>query len=201
MSEQTNELSAEQIMQNWERYKALCTKLGDRSEPTLKMLDTLGERLAMCPASSRAHFHLAVPGGLVDHSLRVYLNARRLVKAYDWDLPADSLIIGALFHDLGKIGDDQHDNYVPQADNYRRTKYGENYTSNPSLPYMSVPLRGIWLLQHFGVRLTQPETLAIYLNDGFLVEQNKEYCLKEPLLAHVIMTADYQATMQEKLRF
>lgn len=63
---------------------------------------------------------------------------------------------------------------------------------------MTVPHRGVFLCQHYGLRLTQEETLAILLNDGFVVDENKPYCLKEPLLSHIVMTADYISTRQEK---
>lgn len=192
------ELTAEQIDTNWQRYKMLCGKLGERSEPALAMCDSLGERLVFCPASSRAHYHLAIPGGLVDHSLRVFVNARNIVKAFSWDIPLESLIVASLFHDLGKVGSDQLDNYVVQTDSWKRDNRGENYTYNKELTYMNVPLRSVWLCQRFGVRLTYEETIAIYLNDGFVVDQNKEYCLKEPPLATAIWMADYVSTRQEK---
>lgn len=198
MGEQNKELTAEQIAENWTRYRGLCEKLGDRSEAVLKMIDHLGERLALCPASSKAHFHNSFPGGLVEHSLRVFVNARKIAKAFEWSLPVDSLIISCLFHDLGKVGDHERDNYLPQTDAYWREKRGENYTYNKELPYMAVPLRGIFLLQHFGVKLSHDEMLAIYLNDGMYVEGNREYGLKEPTLATLVHQADLIATRQEK---
>jgi hypothetical protein len=112
-------------------------------------------------------------------------------------VPKDSLIIACLFHDLGKVGDQTNDYYVP-AEAWRAEKLGETYTYNRDMTYMSVPHRGVFLCNHFGLRLTQEETLAILLNDGFVVDENKQYCLKEPLLAHIVMTADYISTRQEK---
>lgn len=196
-------LTPEQIESNWKKFRALCEKLGDRSQSVLSMLDGLDEHLALAPASSRVDFHNAFPGGLVDHSLRVLANANTLIKAYGYNVPKDSLIIGALFHDLGKVGHvtesgDVIDYYVPQDSQWHREKLGEMYKHNPKLPYMTVPHRGVYICQRFGVRLTHDEFLAIVLNDGFVVQENKPYCLKEPLLAHVVMTADYISTMQEK---
>lgn len=191
-------LTPEQIEENFLQYRSLCEKLGDRAEAAVGMVDALGARLATCPASGKVQFHNAFPGGLVEHSLRVLKNAMRLTKGFGWQLPKDSLIIGTLFHDLGKVGDHEQDYYIPQTDGWKKEKYGEVYTYNSELPYMTVPLRGLFLCQHFGVKLTHDEMLAIYLNDGFVLEENKQFCLKEPLLAHVVMTADYQATMMEK---
>ena len=86
-------ISSEQIVENYNKFRTLCEKLGDRSESTLRLVDDLGEDLAMCPASSRRDYHLAEPGGLVDHSLRVLQNALIYCKAFSWNLPKDSLII------------------------------------------------------------------------------------------------------------
>jgi hypothetical protein len=192
-------LTPEQIEENWKKYCGLCEKtLGDRSPAALTMLNALEDRLALCPASGKVDFHNAFPGGLVEHSLRVLSNAFTLVKAFGWDVPKDSLVIGALFHDLGKVGDDKDDYYVTQDSEWHRDKLGENYKHNKEIRYMTVPDRGVWLCQHYGLKLTHDEYLAIKLNDGWVLQENKPYCLKEPKLAHVVMTADYIATMQEK---
>lgn len=191
-------LSAEDIEANFNKFRQFCSMLGDRSEAAVSLVDNLGERLALCPASGRSDYHNAFPGGLVEHSLRVLLNAKRLATAFSWDLPKSSLIIGSLFHDLGKVGSPTGDYYVPQNDSWRVKNLGEVYLHNTKIEYMSVPDRGLFLCQHFGLKLTHDETLAIKLNDGFILDENKKYCLKTPLLAYAVMTADYIATCQEK---
>jgi hypothetical protein len=190
-------ITPEEIAENFDKFRSLCEKLGDRSEAALRLVDSLGERLALCPASGKKDFHNAFPGGLVEHSLRVLQNAMTLCKGFGWKIPKDSLIIACLLHDIGKVGDHLNDYYVP-AEPWRAEKMGEMYTYNRDIQYMTVPHRGIFLCQHYGLKLTQDETLAILLNDGFIVDENKPYCLKEPLLAHVVMTADYISTRQEK---
>lgn len=192
------ELTPEQITENFEKYRGFMEKLGDRSEPALALVDHLGERLALCPASSRKDYHHAIPGGLVDHSLRVLSNALKLVKAFGWDVPKDSLILGCLLHDLGKVGDHEKDYYVPQDSDWHREKIGEMYKHNKDIQYMTVPDRGVWLCQHFGLRLTQPEWLAIKLNDGQYAEENAPYKMKEPTLVDVVHIADFISTKQEK---
>jgi putative nucleotidyltransferase with HDIG domain len=191
-------LSPEDIASNFDKYRSLVEKIGDRSEPALAMVDHLGERLALCPASSKREYHAAFPGGLVDHSLRVLSNAMKLCKAFSWDIPRDSLIIGALFHDLGKVGDHEQDYYLPQTDSWRQDKLGEMYTHNRKMQYMTVPDRGVWLCQHFGLKLTQEEFLAIKLNDGHFDETNAPYKMKEPTLAVAVHMADLIATREEK---
>lgn len=192
------ELTPEQITENFEKYRGFMEKLGDRADAALALVDHLGERLALCPASSRKDYHHAIPGGLVDHSLRVLSNALKLTKAFGWDVPKDSLIIGCLLHDLGKVGDHENDYYVPQDSDWHREKIGEMYKYNKDIQYMTVPDRGVWLCQHFGLRLTQPEFMAILLNDGQYADENAPYKMKEPLLVDIVHIADFISTKQEK---
>jgi hypothetical protein len=196
-------LEPEEIAANFDKFRSLCEKLGDRSESALKMIDSIGEQLAMCPASSRKDFHAAYPGGLVEHSLRVLSNAMKLVKTYGWEVPKESLIISCLFHDIGKVGlanDDGSvtDYYVPQDSDWHREKLGEFYKYNKDMQYMSTPQRSVHMCQAFDLKLKTDEYLSILLNDGFVLDENKPYCLKTSPLVFAVMTADYVSTMQEK---
>lgn len=190
-------LTAEQIEANWTKFRSLCKKLGDRTEGVDNLLDTLEERIATCPASGRTEYHNAFPGGLVDHSLRVLQNALTIKKAFNYDLKPESLIIGSLFHDIGKVGDEEQPYYVDQTSDWHREKLGEMYTHNKKVQFMTVGQRGVYLMQRFGVRLEADEYLAILLNDGWVLPENKPYCLKEPLLVTVVQHADYLATRNE----
>jgi hypothetical protein len=106
-------LDDETIQRNFDKYRIFFTGLGARSEACLTMIDALGERLATCPASSKVSYHNAFPGGLIDHSLRVLSTASKLCKTFNYNLPKESLVIACLFHDIGKVGDDVDDFYLP----------------------------------------------------------------------------------------
>lgn len=195
-------LTPEEIEQNWNRFHGLCDKLGSRSSAVKSMLDDLDERLCLCPASAKTDYHGAFPGGLVDHSLRVLNHVVALNKTYNWALAKESMILAALFHDIGKIGmpgkSSENDFYVEQKDNWRRLNCGEVYTYNNNLQYMTTPDRSVFVMQHYGVQLTSEEFLAIKLNDGFVLQENKPYCLRITPLVYAIQTADMIATMEEK---
>jgi len=196
-------ITPEEIAENFDKFRSLCEKLGDRSEAALRLVDSLGERLALCPASGKKDFHNAFPGGLVEHSLRVLQNAMTLCKGFGWKIPKDSLIIACLFHDIGKVGlvhDDGtlNDYYVPQDSEWHREKLGELYKYNKHIQYMLTPQRSVYMCQAFGLNLKVDEYLSILLNDGFVVDENKQYCLKISPLVFAVMTADYISTMQEK---
>ncbi len=195
-------LTPEQIELNWKRYRSLCDKCPTRGAALGVMLDELEDRLCLCPASAKKEFHGAFAGGLVDHSLRVLNNLVRLNNAYDWKLPKESMIISALFHDIGKVGtsgkEASNDFYLPQTDSWRADKLGEEYTYNNTLPYMTTPDRSIFIMQHYGIKLSTDEFLAIKLNDGAVLPENKPYVLKIGPLVFGVQTADLISTMEEK---
>lgn len=192
------ELAPEKIKENYDKFEALCATLGERAPNVKALLDHFGDRLALCPASSRLEHHSCFPGGLVDHSLRVLQTAYSMMKVHGTQFPKQAVVISCLFHDLGKVGDEDHDYYVPQVSSWHRER-GMLYEYNDKLPYMSVPHRSVFLMQKFGIELTRDEYLAILLNDGQYVEANKPYAMREPLLSMIVHQADAYSTMWEKL--
>lgn len=193
----TENITAEQIKENYDKFYKLATSAKGRGEQIKKFLDHFEERIALCPASSRTQFHNAFPGGLVEHSLRVLKNAYAISKIYDDDISKESLIISALFHDIGKIGDFEHEYYLPQ-DSTWHIERGMMYKHNEKIQYMTSADRGLYLLQAFDVKLCADEWLAIKLNDGHEAEENRPYRMKEPTLAVIIHQADRAACQQEK---
>ena len=191
-------LTPEEIEQNYAKFCTLSEKLGTRAVDVKLLIEALGVRLAVAPASSRRDYHSAYQGGLVEHSLRVLGNAMRIVKTFDWDVSKESLILVCLFHDIGKCGNEESDLYVPQTDSWRAEKLGEFYTHSSAIQYMTVPDRSLYLLQRFGVKLTEEEWVAIKIHDGLYMDENKAYSMKEPRLATVIHMADVIATKPEK---
>jgi hypothetical protein len=197
------ELTPEQIEQNFNKFRALCERLGDRATKVLKLVDDLGERLAVCPASGRTEYHNCFPGGLVQHSLTVLYNAKVINDTFGWGVSKESLIVSALFHDIGKCAHISRDGecidyYVPQDSSWHREKLGELYKHNPKIPYMPVAQRSLWILGQYDVPLTFEESVAILIHDGWILDENKRYIHKEPILATILQMADYAATKQEK---
>ena len=195
-----NAISPEKIAENWEQFRALCNKLGDRTNAVNLMLDELEQRMLMCPASGRLEQHCAWPGGLVDHSLRVLNNALLASKTFfsSEKISKESLILCALMHDLGKVGNETIDYYAPQDSSWHQEKLGEMYKYNKDLQYMTTAHRSIYMLQRYGIRLSEEEFIAILIHDGPFLDENKKYMMKDPSLATILQTADLLATKQEK---
>ena len=193
-------LSEEQIAANFEKYSTLLLQTGDhRAEAMQSLLDALGERLATCPASSKRDYHNCFVGGLVDHSLRVLKNCTRLMKVSPdlfGSIPEESVVFAALLHDLGKVGDLDNERYLPQTNNYYREK-GNLFEHNKAVVPKNTHA-SLFLLQHFGVKMSYDEFEAILLNDGPVTDDGREYCMKETPLALLVMTADRLSCEQEK---
>ena len=176
-------LTAEQIQTNWEEF---CNNIelwitGDRKKELLKFYKKYEDRIMMMPASHKKEYHNAFPGGYVDHVNRVVKCALNINDVWV-DMGVDNttytleeLVFSAINHDLGKMGDEEHESYIPQTDKWRKEKLGEDYMFNKALPFSSVPDRGLFLLQSHGVQYNFNEMVAIQTHDGLYDEANKKY--------------------------
>lgn len=187
----------EKIEKNWGTFEALCGKLED--DGLRGLIESLENRLSICPASTHLDRHGAYPGGLIDHTLKVTSNVRKLVRAYDVSFPISSVLKVALLHDIGKVGDLEHDLFIDQDSSWHREKLGQYYKYNENLSKMSSTHRTLYLLQHFGVKLTMDEWIAIQISGGSHIEENRFYVGSEPTLALILQQAKIMAVHQEKL--
>ena len=85
------------------------------------------------------------------------------------------LKLSAINHDLGKMGDEENESYIPQTDQWRKEKLGENYMFNTVLPFASVPDRSLFLLQQHDIYYSFNEMLAIKTHDGLYDAGNEKY--------------------------
>jgi hypothetical protein len=177
------ELSAEQLAKNFENLLLVVDKyiIGERKDQLKRLYTDVAERMMLAPASNKEHFHNAFPGGYVLHvlnvvkaSLMVYNTWKSFGAVVD-DFTEEELIFSALNHDLGKIGDLTHDYYIPNESDWHRNNLGLIYNFNPDIPYMNVSDRTFFLLNHYGIKISQNEYLGILLTDGLYEEKNKSY--------------------------
>ena len=205
-------LQAKQIEQNWNSLIQLIEDnfSGERKENLLKMYNHLKDRMMFAPASSKEHFHNSFPGGYVEH----VLNITRAVKSVyqTWkdhgahiNFTEEEMIFATLHHDLGKVGDDEMDYYIPNESEWHRKNQGKIYTPNPELQFMNISDRSLWLLQKFDVKLNQTEYIGLKLADGMYEEGNKQYYMSytpdfelQTNLPHIIHQADMLASKTER---
>jgi len=205
-------LSPEEIIQNWETLLGYIEKYIDspRKEKLLGFYNKFSERLMLMPAAHKKEYHNAFPGGYVEHVIRVIecaLDQHKLWEKHGADITTytvEELVFSALNHDLGKLGDEENESYIPQTDQWRKEKLGEDYMFNEKLAFASVPDRGLFLLQSYGIQYTFNEMITIQTHDGLYDEGNKKYLLSftpgqkpRTSLPYIVHQADLMAARIE----
>ena len=176
-------LTAEQIQGNWDTFISnIETHItGDRKQSLIDFYNKYQERVMLMPAAHKKEYHNSFPGGYVEHVNRVVrcsIKQSQLWEEEGADMSTftmEELVFSAINHDLGKMGDEDNESYIPQTDKWRREKLGEDYTFNKKVPFSSVPDRGLFMLQSHGVIYTFNEMLAIQTHDGLYDAANEKY--------------------------
>ena len=176
-------LTAEQIQGNWDTFISnIETHItGDRKQALLDFYNQYQERVMLMPAAHKKEYHNSFPGGYVEHVNRVVRCALKQAKLWEEEgcdmstFTTEELVFAAINHDLGKMGDENNESYIPQTDKWRREKLGEDYMFNKQVPFSSVPDRGLFMLQSHGVIYTFNEMLAIQTHDGLYDAANEKY--------------------------
>src|ERR1035437_8499866 len=166
------QLTEQQIVENWTEFANIVESefTGDRKEALMKMIEFFQDRMMLAPASYKEHYHGAHPGGYIEHVLNVYniaMDLSELWRKYSnaIDYTPEEVTLVTLFHDLGKIGDVSEEFYFPQDNEWRRNNMGEIYKINPAVVNMNGADRSLYMLQHFGVQLTQNEWITIKIHE------------------------------------
>ncbi len=206
------ELTPEQIHENWVKLINLIKDTfseeypDNRREKLLNMYQYFEDRMCVAPASGREHFHYAHVGGYVEHVLHVVDCAVQLKELWEKNgatinFTDEELIFAAMHHDLGKVGDMDKDYYVPQESEWHRKNRGEIFNHNSELQYMTVIDRAIFLLNQFGIKMTEWEYVGLRLTDGLYEEANKSYYISynkdwalKSNIAYILHQADSMAT-------
>jgi|TARA_B100001063_G_C16744426_1_gene546667 hypothetical protein len=202
------QLTEKQIVDNWTRLRDIITLTfeGDRVENLNKMYDHFEDRMCVAPASGKEHFHYAHVGGYIEHVLHIIDYSKQLKSVWESNgatinFTDEELIFAAMHHDLGKVGDLEHDYYVPNESEWHRKNQGAIYTHNKELQHMTVTDRAIFLLGHFKVPMSENEYIGLRLTDGMYEEANKAYYIAyqperqlRSNIAYILHQADMMAT-------
>ena len=168
------------------------------SEALLDYLENKSD-FFICPASAR--YHGAYAGGLCDHSLNVYhclvdyLARERVQELYGLEVPAESVAISALLHDLCKVGC-----YRAGTRNVKNEVTGQwekvpTFFYEDPLPYGHGE-KSVYIISGF-MKLTRQEAMAIRWHMGFSGGEDARLvgqALEQYPLAFALSIADMEAT-------
>lgn len=185
-------------MSNKEIFLNLCSKIQREGMPEL--LAWLEDSdFFTAPASTR--YHGAYEGGLVEHSLNVYNELKRLTTIYpEINVTEESLAIIALFHDLCKV------NMYSKEVKYRKDTQGkwetyDAFVHNEKLNYGGHGSKSVFILQNF-IKLLPEEAVSINCHMGTWDGENNviaaawEHCP----LAWLLHVADESATFVKEAK-
>ena len=161
----------------------------------LAEMDGMGFYTAPCSTQ----YHLAYPGGLLEHSLNVYELMDRLSSILYPEVDKSSVIICALLHDLGKAGQFGKPNYVvnmlkgrgKNAEPYQSPT--KPYIGNPELMYIDHEVRSIQIAGRY-IKLTEDENWAILMHNGMYGNFKYQIQGKETPLYLLLHMADMWAS-------
>jgi hypothetical protein len=175
-------LSPEQMAENLAKFYSLIDKYisGMRKDKLLEMYKDIEETLATSPASTKVSHHNAFAGGYLDHVIRVTEAALVFEKVWDKfgqnkNYTTEELAFSALNHDLGKLGTNDEPVYIPNQSQWHRENQGLMFNYNPAITHMRIAERSLFVLQKYGIQVSENEFLAIRLHDGLYEEANKQY--------------------------
>jgi hypothetical protein len=204
-------LNEEQLLDNWQTFLQYIEKYitGERKQRLLDFYNKYEERFILLPASHKPQYHNCFPGGYIEHVNRVISASIDIYQIWikykvKETFTLEEVVFSALNHDLGKFGSFEYEAVLPNPSEWHVKNRGEIYTFNTQLDYMTVPDRGLWLLNKLGISVSKNEYLAIKLHDGLYDESNKSYLMSwapetklRTSLPHIIHQADFLAARVE----
>ena len=137
--------------------------------------------------------HLCYPGGLAEHSLNVYSAMVDIDAGLAADLSDDSIIICAILHDLGKMGDHGKPNYMENILKSGQVSSAKPYSTNKDLIYLAHEIRSAMIAERY-ISLSEDEEAAILWHNGLYGQFKYDIPGKETPLYMVLHWADMWAS-------
>ena len=176
-----------------ERYEILKSKVVNRREEFLALMNFVENETAYLTAPASTKYHLCKEGGLLEHSVNVAENLLKIKNVLAPEIEDESCVIVALLHDLGKVGMPKNPQYIKNEPSEKQKKYGLSawppYKFNNALIYLSVPVRSLYLIGD-KIPLSEEEVQAIIYHDGQYVDDNKSVACREEKLTLLLQYAD-----------
>lgn len=177
-------------MRFWEIYDKYITREGSKE---LKEW-LLSSDFETAPASTR--FHGSYEGGLIEHSVHVWEEMVRLLKAYpEIQTNGETVAIITLLHDLCKIGC-----YKVELRNKKENGVWRSvpaYVFDEDFAFGGHGSKSVFLIQQF-IKLTQEEAVAINCHMGSWDRSPSDYAVGDAFeaypLAWLLHVADESAT-------
>ena len=163
-------------------------------EGTVDLLEFLQETGYFTAPASTKH-HLYEEGGLLEHSLNVLVTAQNIAPSLGMDGPEyrESIIIAALFHDLGKSSYYGEPMYVENILKSGLRSEAKPYVTNKDQLPIPHEITSVHILTKF-IDLTEDEAFAIIYHNGLYTNLGYQLRGNERPLQMLIHFADMWAS-------
>ncbi|MBR1711267.1 MAG: HD domain-containing protein [Clostridia bacterium] len=167
-----------------------CCKTNIEREGLDRLLDWL-EKTDFYRAPASTKYHGAYAGGLVQHSLDVFDQAKLLTSAYNLPLKMESIAVSALFHDLCKVNFYKEDTRNQKVNGeWIKVPF---YAVEEKFAFGGHGSKSVFLIERF-MRLGVDEAVAINCHMGFSEGGNANMSIgrsyEQYSLAWIIHVAD-----------
>ena len=173
-----------------ENKKAIIAILKAHSRDGMDLLIEEMEAIGFfeAPASGANHYHC--PGGLAEHSLNVARTAETIAAKLWGDAKysdmADSVLVSALLHDLGKCGDYGKKLYVDNILKSGNRSESKPYKRNKDLIPTPHGMKSYDIANRY-IDLSEEEEAAIKYHDGFFERANSPVLMAMPKIPQLLM--------------
>ena len=176
-----------------ERYNVLKEKVVIRKKEFEGLMSYIEGETSYMTAPASTKYHLCREQGLLEHSVNVAENLLKIKAVLAPSISDESCVIVGLLHDLGKAGMPGQPQYIKNEPSPKQKAYGypasTPYRFNKDLLYLSVPIRGLYLVAS-RFPLTEEEVQAIVYHDGQYVDDNRSVAAREEKLTLLLQYAD-----------
>jgi len=169
-----------------------------KSKPINKFLSDNASKIAQAPASTHKDGHCCYAGGLLAHTMHVIKVAEEIRATYFPFVKKDDVFFCALFHYMGKIGDEKHVLYVEQNDQYYNNRLGFLYKENEKIDFALAQDRTLYLLAKYNIPVSKDEWYALRNYGGTFHRENYSYVKHFTDLATVLQLAVQISTRLER---
>ena len=114
-------INQEQMNNNWNELMSIIDKHfeGEQKENILRLHGDFEDEYKTAPASGRPNYHNCFRGGWLDHTIRVIETSLDMKNQFiklgvKVDSSDSEVVLAALFHDLGKLGDLNESYYITE---------------------------------------------------------------------------------------
>lgn len=147
------------------------------------------------PASS-GH-HLAKDGGLVEHSSNVAEIALKIAETLGYE-NKESVLVAALFHDVGKAKYYGKDNYLENILKSGKRSEAKPYEKNKDLMGIPHEVASLHIVSRY-IELTEEEAHAILFHNGMYTGLSRDLKGHETQLQMIVHFADMWASRNENI--